>query len=83
MCSSDLSAAAGGGRTPLREALALAAFAFGARAQPKQGLLIAKLHYNALGGHRAEASDPETDFLRRIGHRRIVVLRSAAVMVLG
>jgi glycosyltransferase involved in cell wall biosynthesis len=72
-------AARGGRRAALREALTLAAAALGAPARPAQGLLIAKLHYDVLGGHRADTADPETDLLRRIGRRRIVMLRSAAV----
>jgi glycosyltransferase involved in cell wall biosynthesis len=74
-------AAGGSRRTALVEALALAAAALGARARPAQGLLIAKLHYEALGGHHADAADPETDLLRRLGRRRIVMLRSAAVTI--
>ena len=47
------------------------------RSDPYQGLLISKVHYDALGGHRADNSDTETDLLRRLGRRRIVLLRSS------
>ena len=35
-----------------------------------------KSFYDELGGHRADARDPETDLLRRIGRRRLVRLRT-------
>jgi hypothetical protein len=65
----------------LREALALLAGAFGVRARPKpeQGLLIAKSHYDALGGHSARSADPEAELLRRIGRRHLVTLTTAAL----
>jgi hypothetical protein len=71
----------GSRRAVVVEALAFVAAALGARARPEQGLLIAKHHYDALGGHRAESTDPEADLLRRVGRRGIVMLRSAAVTV--
>jgi hypothetical protein len=43
-------------------------------------LLIAKSHYDALGGHRASDNDPERALMRRIGRRRIELLRSRAGM---
>jgi len=46
---------------------------------PDQGLMLSRAAYDRLGGHRAEAADPETELLRRIGRRRIATLRSAAV----
>ena len=73
-------AAAVGNRRPmLLEALALAAAALGALPRPGQGLLISKRFYDCLGGHRADRGDPERDLLRRIGRRRLVILRSGAV----
>jgi glycosyl transferase family 2 len=57
------------------------ATAFGARPRADQGLLIAKPHYDAIGGHRADHSDPESDLLRRVGRRRIEILRSRAGML--
>jgi glycosyltransferase involved in cell wall biosynthesis len=72
---------AGGSRGPVIEALGLLAGVFGARPRPEQGLLISKHSYDALGGHRADAPDTEADLLRRIGRRRITVLRSGVTMV--
>jgi hypothetical protein len=44
--------------------------------QPEQGLLMARSHYNAVGGHRG-GDHAETDLLRRIGRRQIVPLRAS------
>jgi hypothetical protein len=41
--------------------------------------MISKLLYEELGGHRAAAAEPRNDLLRRIGRRRLVTLRSAAL----
>jgi hypothetical protein len=71
----------GSRRAALGEALMLAAAVLGTRARPAQGLLIAKRHYDAIGGHRVDSTDPETDLLRRTGRRHTVMLRSAAVRV--
>ena len=46
--------------------------------KPEQGLIIAKRLYDSLGGHRDGVADCETDLLRRLG-RRVVVLRAAAI----
>ncbi|MEJ0075596.1 MAG: glycosyltransferase [Alphaproteobacteria bacterium] len=43
----------------------------------EQGLLIRKALYAELGGHRADAADPERDLLRRIGRSQLTVLRAA------
>jgi hypothetical protein len=67
-------------RSAIADALALVAAAFGARPSPQQGLLISKQLYQRIGSHRAEAADPETDLLRRLGRRRIATLRSGAIM---
>jgi hypothetical protein len=40
-----------------------------------QGLLIAKTHYEALGGHR-DIAEAERELIRRVGRRRIVRLRT-------
>jgi hypothetical protein len=48
--------------------------------RPQQGLLIAKTLYERLGQHRGEDAEPERKFLRRLGRRRIVLLRSRSVM---
>jgi glycosyltransferase involved in cell wall biosynthesis len=68
--------AAGHRRALVADVFALVASSFGARPGPRQGLLIAKDHYDALGGHRADAADPEAELLQRIGGRTIVTLRS-------
>jgi hypothetical protein len=62
------------GRSPMAEALAMIGAALGARPSPSQGLLTAKSLYQSMGGHAAKAADPETDLLRRLGRRRIVLL---------
>jgi glycosyltransferase involved in cell wall biosynthesis len=49
---------------------------FTRRPHPDQGLILPKSLYAALGGHHADAPDPETDLLRRIGGSRITVLRT-------
>jgi len=48
--------------------------------RPGQGLLIARQFYDALGGHAAR-DDAESDLLRRIGRRRILVLGCRAALV--
>jgi len=64
-----------GDRPMIVEALGMIAAALGTRPRPEQGLLISKQLYEQLGGHGADGSDPETDLLRRLGRRRIVLLR--------
>jgi glycosyltransferase involved in cell wall biosynthesis len=44
---------------------------------PEQGLILRKSFYDELGGHRADAADPEADLLRRIGPARLTTLRTA------
>jgi hypothetical protein len=65
-------------RSAFSEALALMTLALYRLPRPDQGLLIAKRHYDAVGGHRADQAEPETDLLRRIGRRHIETLRSGA-----
>jgi glycosyltransferase involved in cell wall biosynthesis len=48
--------------------------------KPEQGLIVFKRHYDATGGHSADAARPESEFLRRLGKSRIVRLRSGATM---
>jgi hypothetical protein len=64
----------GRGASPMAEVLTLLRSALGARAQPSQGLLIAKSLYQSVGGHLATTSDPEVDLLRRLGRGRIATL---------
>ncbi len=61
------------------EALGLIGAALGTKPQPQQGLLISKALYEKSGGHLAQDADPEASFLRRLGRRRIVTLRSRAL----
>jgi glycosyl transferase family 2 len=68
-------------RSRVTTSLSLLAAAMGAMPRPERGLLIAKCHYDAIGGHSASDSDPERGLLRRIGRRRIDLLRSRAGMV--
>ena len=58
----------------MSEAFAMLREALGARPKPSQGLLIAKSLYQSMGGYSGKAADPETDLLRRLGRRRIVML---------
>lgn len=51
------------------------------RPRPEQGLVITKRLYDALGGHRDGVADCETDLVRRLGRSRVIVLRTAAIMV--
>jgi hypothetical protein len=73
-------APASASRPLLLEALSLLRAALGGRPRPDQGLLISRHLYDRIGGHRENVADAETDLLRRLGRRRIVMLRSAAVM---
>jgi len=66
------------GRPVLVEALSLLRVALGGSPHPEQGLIIAKRAYERLDGHRDHA-ETERDLLRRIGRRRIVMLRAGAV----
>ena len=68
-----------GQRAVFMEALALMRLSLGGRPRPEQGLMIARSLYDSLEGHRIGAPDPENDLIRRIGHRRIIMLRSTAV----
>jgi glycosyltransferase involved in cell wall biosynthesis len=64
-------------RPGLAELLALLRVTLGGGARPEQGLLIARRHYDALGGHPGGA-DAEAAMLRRIGRRRLVMLATGA-----
>lgn len=60
-------------RPGFAEFVALLVAALGRAPKPEQGLLIARPHYEALGGHRV-GEDAEADLLRRIGRRRVTIL---------
>jgi len=79
-CAAMFRSAAPGYRPTLVEALALLRAALGARPGAGQGLVIAKTLYDTLGGHR-DIDDPERDLARRIGRRRLVLLRCGALAV--
>jgi len=64
-------------RPGLAELFALMRVALGGGAKPEQGLLIARTHYDSLGGH-PEGADAEAVILRRIGRRRLAMLASGA-----
>jgi glycosyltransferase involved in cell wall biosynthesis len=66
-------------RPALVEAIALLRAALGARPDPSQGLVIAKTLYDACGGHR-ELEETERDLIRRLGRRRLVLLRAGAMV---
>jgi hypothetical protein len=59
------------------DAIALLRALAGGAPSANQGLLIARSHYDSLGGHHAQA-DAEADLLARIGRRHIAVLAAAA-----
>ena len=65
----------------LREAFGLIRAALGGRPQPDQGLVIPRVLYDQIGGYRTDVAFPENDLLRRLGGRRIVTLRCAALSV--
>jgi len=46
------------------------------RPHPKQGLIISKAHYLALGGHHAEKKHPELDLIARLGRGACVTLNA-------
>jgi glycosyltransferase involved in cell wall biosynthesis len=64
-------------RPTLSEAFAMLCAALGAPSHGNHGLVIAKTLYAALGGHR-DVGDPERDLVRRLGRRRMVLLRCRA-----
>ena len=68
-------------RPGLSEVIALLRVALGGGARPKQGLLIARRFYDALGGH-PEGNDAEGALLRKLGRRRIAMLPTGARLVL-
>lgn len=67
----------------LMEALGLIAASIGVRPRSPQGLLISKALYARSGGHLGGDADPEASLLHRLGRRRIIMLRSRALMAGG
>jgi glycosyltransferase involved in cell wall biosynthesis len=64
-------------RPGLAELVDLLRVAIGGGARPEQGLLIARRHYDRVGGH-PEGANAETAILRRIGRRRLAMLATGA-----
>jgi hypothetical protein len=44
--------------------------------RPRQGLILRKSVYAAIGGHRADAADPELALIGQIGRSRLTTLRT-------
>jgi glycosyltransferase involved in cell wall biosynthesis len=68
-------------RPLLLEALGIIKSALSRRPHPEQGLLISKRFYEQLGGHHVGVVNPETELLGRLGRKRMITLRTAAVKV--
>ena len=64
-------------RPSLAELIALLRVTLGGGARPEQGLLIARRHYDALGGH-PDGADADPAMLRRIGRRQLAMLATGA-----
>lgn len=64
-------------RPGLAELLALMRVTLGGGAKPEQGLLIARRHYDRIGGH-PDGAGAEAAMLRRIGRRRLAMLATGA-----
>ncbi len=64
-------------RPGLAELFALVRVTLGGGAKPEQGLLIARRHYERIGGH-PDGADAEAAMLRRIGRRRLAMLAAGA-----
>jgi glycosyltransferase involved in cell wall biosynthesis len=64
-------------RPGLAELLELVRVAFGGGARPEQGLVIARRHYDCIGGH-PDGDSAEAAILRRIGRRRLAMLAAGA-----
>jgi glycosyltransferase involved in cell wall biosynthesis len=64
-------------RPGLAELVDLLRVAIGGGARPEQGRLIARRHYDRVGGH-PEGADAEAAILRRIGRRRLAMLPTGA-----
>ena len=64
-------------RPGLAELIDLARVMLGGGARPEQGLMIARRHYDSIGGH-PDGDSAEAALLRRLGRRRIAMLASGA-----
>jgi hypothetical protein len=81
VCAAVFRPAAAASRPLIVEAFTLLRAALGATPLASQGLMIGKPLYDRLGGHREDAAEAERDLARRLGRRRIAMLRSAALVV--
>jgi hypothetical protein len=66
-------------RPAVIDALGLLWSALAGKRDPRRGMVIAKSLYESMGGHR-DVPAPELDLARRLGRRRIVLLRCGATM---
>jgi len=64
-------------RPGLAELIDLVRVTLGGGARPEQGLLIARRHYDSIGGH-PDGDGAEAALLRRIGRRRLAMLTTGA-----
>jgi glycosyltransferase involved in cell wall biosynthesis len=64
-------------RPGLAELYELLRVTIGGGPKPEQGLLIARRHYDTIGGH-AGGAEAEAAILRRIGRRRLTMLGTGA-----
>jgi len=64
-------------RPSLAELFALMRVILGGGAKPEHGLLIARRHYEHLGGH-PDVANADAAILRRIGRRRLAMLTTGA-----
>jgi glycosyltransferase involved in cell wall biosynthesis len=69
-----------GWRGPLKEWSAALRSRLFAAPHEAQGLLVSRSLYRAVGGHRSMPAMADVDLARRIGARRLTVLRSRAVV---
>lgn len=65
-------------RPGLAELIALVRVTLGGGARAEQGLLIARRHYESIGGH-PDGADAEAALLRRIGRRRLAMLATSVL----
>jgi hypothetical protein len=69
-----------GGRARIAEGVASFRTRFFAAPYGEQGLLISRGFYRALGGHRDLPAMADVDLARRIGRRRLTLLRAHAMV---
>jgi hypothetical protein len=67
------------GKARVMEALVAARLALFGLPRDAQGLLVPRTLYDAVGGHSGRSTLPDLDLARRMGRRRLVTLRAAAL----